>query len=57
MYRYQAVLMRKRFDDNKNVKDMRIATDLIEKGEEDIFQNNHWHPRKCIQLNEIRKLI
>lgn len=47
VYRYQAVLMRQRFDQNKDVKDMRIAKDLLLKGEEELFQKQHWLPRKC----------
>ncbi|KAI4469020.1 nadh-ubiquinone oxidoreductase b22 subunit [Holotrichia oblita] len=46
VYRYHAVLMRKRFDENKDIRDMRVAKDLIAQGEEEVFQKNHWHPRK-----------
>ncbi|KAF2883544.1 hypothetical protein ILUMI_22608 [Ignelater luminosus] len=46
VYRYQAVLMRQRFDENRDVKDMRIAKDLLSKGEEELFQKQHWLPRK-----------
>lgn len=39
--------MRKRFDDNKDIKDMRLAKELIAKGEEELFLNQHWQPKKC----------
>lgn len=40
--------MRKRFDDNKNIKDMRVAKELLQKGEEELFQKMHWQPKKCM---------
>ncbi|XP_044263198.1 NADH dehydrogenase [ubiquinone] 1 beta subcomplex subunit 9-like [Tribolium madens] len=46
VYRYHAVLMRNRFDLNKDIKDMRIAKELIAQGEEELFQKQHWLPRK-----------
>ncbi|KAK4884965.1 hypothetical protein RN001_001236 [Aquatica leii] len=46
IYRYQAVLMRKRFDDNKCISDIRISKKLLALGEEELFQKNHWAPRK-----------
>ncbi|XP_050306515.1 NADH dehydrogenase [ubiquinone] 1 beta subcomplex subunit 9 [Anthonomus grandis grandis] len=46
VFRYQAVLMRARFDENKDIKDMIAAKDLIEKGEQELFDKQHWHPRK-----------
>ncbi|GLV36456.1 NADH dehydrogenase (ubiquinone) B22 subunit [Carabus blaptoides fortunei] len=45
-YRYQAVLMRQRFDENRNIKDMRVAKELIAQGEEEVFLKQHWQPRK-----------
>ncbi|CAG9853645.1 unnamed protein product [Phyllotreta striolata] len=48
LYRYNAVLMRKRFDDNKGIKDMTIANDLIEKGENELFKGMHDAPLKFI---------
>lgn len=39
--------MRQRFDENRCIKDMRIASDLVSKGEEELFKNTHWHIRKC----------
>ncbi|KAG5894966.1 hypothetical protein JTB14_023314 [Gonioctena quinquepunctata] len=46
VYRYQAVLMRQRFEENKNICDTRVAKDLVAKGEKELFDNQHWHPRK-----------
>lgn len=40
--------MRKRFDDNQDIKDLRIAKDLILKGEDELFKNQHYHLRKCM---------
>ncbi|GAV05240.1 hypothetical protein RvY_15403 [Ramazzottius varieornatus] len=39
--RYQAVMMRHRFDQNKDIKDMRIAVKLLRDGEEELFMNQH----------------
>lgn len=45
-YRYQAVLMRDRFDKNRQVKDFRTAEQLLAEGEEELFLKQHWQPRK-----------
>ncbi|KAG8226456.1 hypothetical protein J437_LFUL003448 [Ladona fulva] len=45
-YRYRAVLLRERFDKNKNEKDMRVAKQLIMKGEEELKEMSHWQPKK-----------
>merc|ERR1712243_380731 len=46
MYRYQAVLMRDRFDKNKDIKDLRVAQELLEEGEKELFNYQHYQPRK-----------
>ncbi|GJQ78305.1 hypothetical protein Trydic_g22143 [Trypoxylus dichotomus] len=46
VYRYHAVLMRKQFDDNKDIRDMRRAKELIVQGEEELFKKGHWLPRR-----------
>lgn len=46
VYRYHAVLMRQRFEDQRCIQDMRIAKEMLMNGEEELFQNQHWHPRK-----------
>merc|ERR1712212_86784 len=46
MYRYQAVLMRDRFDKNRDVKDLRVAQQLLEEGEKELFNYMHYQPRK-----------
>ncbi|XP_066262406.1 NADH dehydrogenase [ubiquinone] 1 beta subcomplex subunit 9 [Euwallacea similis] len=46
VFRYQATLMRKRFDDNKDIKDMVMAKSLLEEGEKELFKTLHWHPKK-----------
>ncbi|XP_012216684.1 NADH dehydrogenase [ubiquinone] 1 beta subcomplex subunit 9 [Linepithema humile] len=43
-YRIQAVLMRERFDKNKDVKDMRVAKHLLEEGEKELFSKIHYQP-------------
>jgi len=40
-YRYRAVIMRHRFDCNKNIQDMRVAKKMVEDGEEQLFLNQH----------------
>jgi len=40
-YRVRAVLMRQRFDQRKDEKDMRIARQWVEEGEEELFHNQH----------------
>ena len=43
-YRYDAVLMRARFDANKDIKDMRKAAALVAAGEEEVFQKTDYDP-------------
>lgn len=43
--------MRAKFDKNKDIKDMRVACDLIEEGEKELDANRHWQPRKCKNIN------
>ncbi|XP_060527327.1 NADH dehydrogenase [ubiquinone] 1 beta subcomplex subunit 9 [Cylas formicarius] len=46
VYRYEATLMRKRFDDNRNITDMRVAKELINQGESELSKNAHYQPKK-----------
>ncbi|CAO1406825.1 unnamed protein product [Diamesa serratosioi] len=46
VYRYQAVMMRARFDENRNERDFRKAQDLLSGGEKELFENQHPQPRK-----------
>ncbi|CAG9570707.1 unnamed protein product [Danaus chrysippus] len=46
VYRYQAVLMRDRFDKNAKITDFRKAVKLLEEGEQELFLNQHPLPRK-----------
>lgn len=46
VYRYHAVLMRARFDENVCVEDRRLAKELLEKGEEELFKYQHINVRK-----------
>ncbi|KAF5301142.1 hypothetical protein FQR65_LT08972 [Abscondita terminalis] len=48
IYRYKAVLMRQQFEENRCVMDQRVAKKLLEMGEEELFQKNHWAPRKFL---------
>lgn len=43
-YRYLAVLMRERFDKNKNIKDMCYAKYLLQQGEKELFSKIHYQP-------------
>ncbi|GFG35170.1 hypothetical protein Cfor_12746 [Coptotermes formosanus] len=45
-FRYEAVLLRQRFEENRNVKDMRIAKQLLETGEQELFEKQHYQPKK-----------
>ncbi|XP_066954142.1 NADH dehydrogenase [ubiquinone] 1 beta subcomplex subunit 9 [Macrobrachium rosenbergii] len=46
MYRYRAVLLRARFDENRDVKDLRVAQQLLEEGEKELFSLIHYQPKK-----------
>ncbi|XP_077302641.1 NADH dehydrogenase (ubiquinone) B22 subunit [Arctopsyche grandis] len=46
LYRYQATLLRARFDANKNEHDMIKARKFLTDGEEELFQRQHGIPRK-----------
>lgn len=54
-FRYHAVLMRERFDNNKDIKDLRIARKLVEEGEAELFQKAHPQPIGC-KYFELSKL-
>ncbi|CRK88069.1 CLUMA_CG001854, isoform A [Clunio marinus] len=45
-YRYEAVLMRDRFDKNRNVKDHREIEALCNAAEQELFETQHPQPRK-----------
>lgn len=44
IFRIQAVLMRDRFDKNKDIKDMRYAAYLLQEGEKELFSCKHYAP-------------
>jgi hypothetical protein len=46
-FRYEAVLLRQRFEENRNVRDMRVAKQLLEEGEQELFKKQHYQPKKC----------
>uniref|UniRef100_A0A7R9G0F1 NADH dehydrogenase [ubiquinone] 1 beta subcomplex subunit 9 n=2 Tax=Timema TaxID=61471 RepID=A0A7R9G0F1_TIMSH len=46
IFRYHAVLHRARFDENRNLKDLRVAKELLAKGEEELFLTQHYQPMK-----------
>lgn len=47
IFRYQAVLLRDRFDKNRNVNDMMQASALVVAGERELFEKQHFQPKKC----------
>ncbi|KAL4716413.1 hypothetical protein ACJJTC_015841 [Scirpophaga incertulas] len=49
VFRYQAVLLRARFDQNAKECDLRKATELLKAGEEELFQIQHPIPKKFAQ--------
>lgn len=46
-WRYHAILMRDRFDSNKNIVDMRVARELLQSGERELFEKQHPQPLIC----------
>ncbi|XP_072948129.1 NADH dehydrogenase [ubiquinone] 1 beta subcomplex subunit 9 [Epargyreus clarus] len=46
VYRYHAVLLRDRFDQNAKVTDMRKAAELLHQGEEELYSQLHPMPKK-----------
>lgn len=44
--RYEAVLARAQFDENKNIRDLRVAKDLLQKGEQKLFEQRLWQYKK-----------
>uniref|UniRef100_A0A1B6CL42 NADH dehydrogenase [ubiquinone] 1 beta subcomplex subunit 9 n=1 Tax=Clastoptera arizonana TaxID=38151 RepID=A0A1B6CL42_9HEMI len=43
--RYEATLMRARFDQNRNIKDPEKARKLLEDGEREVFKTAHYQPK------------
>lgn len=43
-YRMEAVKLRERFETYRHIKDLRIAKELLEQGEEELFKNEHPQP-------------
>ncbi|KAL1431896.1 hypothetical protein MTO96_013983 [Rhipicephalus appendiculatus] len=43
-FRMDAVRMRQRFETYRHIKDLRIAKEILEKGEEELFQYEHPYP-------------
>lgn len=41
------MLLRQRFEENRNIKDMRAAKQLLEDGEQELFEKQHYQPKKC----------
>ena len=44
---YQAALMRQRFEETRNVTDVRVAQQMLKDGEEELFQKSDDNPIKC----------
>ncbi|XP_003707102.1 NADH dehydrogenase (ubiquinone) B22 subunit [Megachile rotundata] len=44
--RYHSVILRQRFEEHRNIKDVRVAKKLLLDGEEELFQNQHYQPKK-----------
>lgn len=47
IYRFNAVLLRERFDKNKDILDMRIARSFLVEGERELFLKQHPQPFSC----------
>lgn len=39
--------MRDRFDQNRNITDPNLAVKLVEEGERELFETQHFQPKKC----------
>ncbi|OQR66346.1 NADH:ubiquinone dehydrogenase-like [Tropilaelaps mercedesae] len=46
IFRMEAVRMRAKFDANKNIVDSRVAKELLDAGEKELFKYQHWQPIK-----------
>ncbi|XP_035914894.1 NADH dehydrogenase [ubiquinone] 1 beta subcomplex subunit 9 [Anopheles stephensi] len=46
IFRYQATLMRARFDQHRNEKDPAKVAQLVADGERELFEKQHYQPRK-----------
>uniref|UniRef100_T1PHU2 NADH dehydrogenase [ubiquinone] 1 beta subcomplex subunit 9 n=1 Tax=Musca domestica TaxID=7370 RepID=T1PHU2_MUSDO len=46
IYRYRAVQLRARFEENRNVTDMAKAVKLLAAGEQELFNTQHYQPIK-----------
>lgn len=49
VFRYEATLLRSRFDCHKCEPNFKIAQELLAEGEEELFQNLHYQPIKFAQ--------
>lgn len=38
--------MRAKFDDNKNIRDLRVAKDMLKKAEKELADQRHWQYKK-----------
>lgn len=47
MYRYQAVLLREKFDKIMNENDKRKAVEMFKQAEQELFLTLHPIPKKC----------
>lgn len=45
--------MRAKFEENRGIRDMRIACELIEEAEKELAAKQHWQPKKCKETNSI----
>ena len=46
-FRFHAVLLRQRFEENRNLTDNLKVQTLVANAEEELFMNQHTHPLKC----------
>lgn len=49
-YRFHAVLLRDRFDQKKDIVDMRVARQLLIDGERELFEKQHPQPMICMSI-------
>lgn len=44
LFRYEALKLRQRFEKNADITDLRLAKHLLNQGEEELFQKQHYQP-------------
>lgn len=49
--------MRSRFDQNKDLNDIRKARELLVSGERELFEKQHYQPKKCELFPKLEEFL